>query len=200
MLRISLRDGKNIWLPPKPRKTMSQQAKAEIVIDLPRAQAWEKLRDLSMAHHYVPGLVKTEIVSEQAEGIGASRYVYRNEKSYIQETVTEWQEGEGFLIRLHKGDKPAAPFKEAWFRYHLADHSSGDGSGDSSGDSSEQTLFTASLGYQMPWGAVGNWLGGRMLGFVQSTVADVATAMKLYYETGNPTTPEALKAYKKSVV
>jgi len=130
------------------------------------------------------GIIKTEIVSEQTEGVGASRYVYRNAKSYIQETVTEWREGEGFLIRLHKGDKPAPPFKEAWFRYHLADH----------GD--EQTLFTASLGYQMPWGGLGDWLGGRMLGFVQSTVEDVAVAMKLYYETGQPTTAAALKAFK----
>ena len=35
-----------------------------------------------------------------------------------------------------------------------------------------------------------------MAGFVQSTIADVALSMKLYYETGQPTTPAALKAAK----
>ena len=48
----------------------------------------------------------------------------------------------------------------------------------------------------MPWGGLGKWLGGRMLGFVEKTVQDVAASMKLYYETGEPTTPAALKAYK----
>ena len=164
---------------------MSQEVTAQVLIELPLAEAWNKLRDISLAHNYVPGIVKTEIVSDQTEGVGASRYVYRSEKSYIQETVEEWQEGSGFLIRLHKGDKPAPPFRNAWFRYTLADH--GDG----------QTQFTASLKYEMPWGRVGNWLGARMKSFVQATIADVATSMKLYYETGVPTTRSALKAYKE---
>jgi len=128
--------------------------------------------------------MKTEVVSQQREGVGASRYVYRSNTSYIQETVEEWQEGTGFLIRLHRGDKPAPPFKCAWFRYEL----------EARGDA--QTLFTASLIYEMPWGRFGDWLGARMAGFVQATIADVAIAMKLYYETGRPTTPIELKAYK----
>lgn len=163
---------------------MTEKVTAEIVIDIPLNQAWEKLKDISLAHNYVPGIVKTVIVSEQHEGVGASRYVYRNKKSYIQETVEEWQEGTGFLIRLHKGDKPAPPFRNAWFRYALEDHGPG------------QTRFTASLIYEMPWGRLGNWLGSKMANFVQKTIANVALAMKLYYETGKPTTPAALKTYK----
>ena len=163
---------------------MTREVSAEVIIDLPLDDAWEKLRDISLAHNYVPGIVKTEIVSDQAEGVGASRYVYRNASSYIQETVQEWQEREGFLIHLHRGDKPAPPFKDAWFRYALEDTGNG------------QTRLTTSLRYQMPWGRFGAWLGDRMAGFVQATIADVARSMKLYYETGEPTTAAALKAYK----
>ncbi len=163
---------------------MSQEVSAQILIDIPIAQAWEKLRDISLAHNYVPGIVNTAIVSDKKEGVGASRYVYRNAKSYIQETVEEWQEGRGFLIRLHRGDKPAPPFRNAWFRYNLAE----------AGPS--QTRFTASLIYEMPWGRFGAWLGAKMANTVQRTIADVAIAMKLYYETGRPTTAEAIKAYK----
>lgn len=163
---------------------MSQEVSAHVLIDVPRSEAWEKLRDISRAHYYVPGIVNTVIVSQQTEGVGASRYVYRNQTSYIQETVEEWQDGEGFLIRLHKGDKPAPPFRKAWFRYELLDHGTG------------QTQFTASLKYEMPWGGLGAWLGAKMAGFVQATINDVALSMKLYYETGVPTTAAALKAYK----
>jgi hypothetical protein len=118
---------------------MTQEVSTSIVIDIPREQAWEKLRDISLPHNYVPGIVKTEIVSDDAEGVGASRYVYRNARSYIQETVEEWNEGQGFLIRLHKGDKPAPPFRSAWFRYQLDDQGN------------DQTLFTASMGFDLPW-------------------------------------------------
>lgn len=166
---------------------MTREVSTQIEIDVPRAVAWEKLSDISLAHNYVPGIVKTEVVSEGTRGVGASRYVYRNAKTYIQETVVEWDEGSGFLIRLHKGDKPAPPFRAASFRYQLADAGS------------DKTLFTASLEYEMPWGALGAWLEKKMEKTVAATVRDVATAMKLYYETGAPTTAAALQAYKGSL-
>ena len=166
---------------------MTQEVKAQTVIDMPLGDAWAKLRDISQAHNYVPGIVKTEIVSAATEGVGASRYVYRNPKSYIQETVQEWEEGKGFLIHLHRGEKPAPPFKDAWFRYALEDNGNG------------QTRLTTSLIYEMPWGGLGAWLGARMSGFVQATIADVAHSMKLYYETGMPTTGAALKTYKAGI-
>ena len=115
----------------------------------------------------------------------ASRYVYRNARSYIQETVVEWDEGHGFLIRLHRGDKPAPPFRNAWFRYRLVD------------EGPDKTLFSASLEYELPWGALGRWLEKRMEKIVQATINDVALAMKLYYETGQPTTAAALQACKR---
>ncbi|MDG2047538.1 MAG: SRPBCC family protein [Halioglobus sp.] len=163
---------------------MAQEVSAKVLINIPLSAAWERLRDISLAHNYVPGIVKTEIVSEQLQGVGASRYVYRNKSSYLQETVEEWQDGYGFLIHLHKGEKSAPPFKNAWFRYTLKDAGSG------------QTELSTTLIYEMPWGALGLWLGARMAKFMQSTIADVALSMKLYYEYEEPTTSAALKAYK----
>lgn len=165
---------------------MAQTVTSTVEINLPRADCWEKLRDLSLAHNYVPGLVKTDIVSEQREGVGASRYVYRSAKSYLQETVTEWNEGSGFEIKLHKGDKPAPPFKNAWFRYLLED------------GADSHTIFTASMGFELPGGAPGRWLEKRLAGFVGKTIADVALSMKLYYESGEPVTNAARKAYKNA--
>ncbi len=166
---------------------MTQQVTAQVIIGLPREVAWAKLRDISLAHHYVPGITRTQIVTDQLEGPGASRYVYRNASNYIQETVEEWQEGEGFTLRLHRGERPAPPFQNALFRYHLADAGEG------------QTQLTATLTYDLPWGALGRWLEKRLRRIVEATVRDVATAMKLYYESGQPTTPAILKGYKNSL-
>jgi hypothetical protein len=164
---------------------MAKEVSATEIIDLPRAQAWEKLRDISRAHHYVPGIIDTRIVSDQAEGVGASRYVYRKPDSYLQETVEEWNEGEGFLIRLHKGDKPAAPFKSAWFRYQLDK------------ETRDRTRLTTTMQFELPGGPFGRLLENLLIGFVKKTVADVALSMKLYYERDEPTTGAALKAYKE---
>jgi hypothetical protein len=164
---------------------MTDEVNARATIDMPRQQAWEKLRDLTLAHNYVPGLVKVELTTEQKEGVGASRKVFQSETRYIEETVEEWNEGEGFLIRLHKGDKPAPPFKQAWFRYQLEDQGE------------NQTLFTASMIYELPWGGFGRLLDKLLLGrIMRKVIGDVALAMKLYYESGEKTTPARLKQYK----
>ena len=166
---------------------MTQEASSQVLIDLPVALAWEKLRDISLAHNYVPGIVKTEIVSEKTEGIGASRLVYRNKRKFIQETVEEWDEGCGFLIRLHRGQKPAPPFRNAWFRYRLDD------------EGPDRTRLSVSLTFELPWGAAGAWLEKRMVKFVTAAITDAAMSMKLYYETGVPTTASMLRAYKDSL-
>jgi len=164
---------------------MAKEVSAMEIIDLPRTEAWEKLRDISRAHHYVPGIIDTEIVSDNAEGVGASRYVYRKPGNYIQETVEEWTEGEGFRIRLHKGDKPAAPFRSAWFRYRLDN------------ETRDRTRLTTTMYFELPWGPLGKLLETLLVGLVAKTVADVALSLKLYYESGEPTTAAALKACKQ---
>ncbi len=164
---------------------MAKEVSAMEIIDLPLPAAWEKLRDISRAHHYVPGIIDTKIVSDNTEGVGASRYVYRKPDSYIQETVEEWNDGQGFLIRLHKGDRPAPPFKRAWFRYRLE------------GEPQDRTRLTTTMHFELPWGPLGRLLENRLAGYVEKTVADVALALKLYYERGEPIEGAALKAYKQ---
>src|ERR1700722_10002762 len=93
----------------------------EVHIDLPRAKVWEGLRDLSRAPRYVPNLTGVELTTDQREGVGASRRVFQVKGKPLDETVEEWEDGFGFKLRLHNGDKPPAPFPEAWFDYRIAD-------------------------------------------------------------------------------
>jgi hypothetical protein len=147
-----------------------------VVIDMPRAAAWSRLRDLTLAHNYVPGLVRTELLSAQREGAGASRRVFQSATRWIDETVTEWHERQGFLIRLHRGDAGAPPpFAEASFRYWLEDAGEG------------RTRLTTTLSYTPRWGALGRWLDRRVLRkAVGANVRDVATGLKDFYERGKP--------------
>jgi hypothetical protein len=161
---------------------MTRAANFHITIDIPREKAWEILRDLSRAHHYVPGLVKTEITTDNKEGIGASRIVYQSERKGLHETVTEWNEGCGFLIRLHRGEKgPPPPFKEGWFRYAIEDEG-------------DKTRLSISLIYTLRMGWFGILLERLLLGKnFHRILRDIAISMKAYYETGEPVTPARLK-------
>ena len=147
-------------------------ASATVHVDLPRTGAWELLRDFSIAHKYVPGIIKTEITTELKEGVGASRKVFQAESKAIDETIEEWNEGYGFVIRLHRGhDGPPLPFKQAHFRYAIDDQGT-------------STMLTTSLTYVMTWGFVGHLLDRLLLNMIiKSRIRKIAQEMKSYYES-----------------
>ncbi len=165
---------------------MKHEATARLVIDVPKARAWELLQDLSIPHHYVPGLTGSEITSEKRSGVGASRRVYRKTGGYLDETVNSWQDGVGFVLRLHRGAKgPGMPFSEAQFRYRIEDAGSG------------TTALTVSLLCTLRWGALGRFLYSRLLYRIfRHVVHDIALSAKRYYETGEPVSQDALRQLK----
>ena len=168
---------------------MSSEVSYSTIIDIEKSKAWENLQDLSLAHNYVPGINRTEITTEKATGVGASRRVYGNQsgmKVAMDETVTQWDEGDGFAIKLHRGDKGPPMFASGYFVYKL-DEENG------------KTRLTTTMGYTMPWGILGTLLDVLMIKrIVYGNIRDVALSMRLFYETGNKTQPADLKKIKKS--
>ena len=154
-------------------------------IPLPLPVCWEKLRDLTRARHYVPGLSDCVLTTETREGVGASRRVTHERFGSMDETVIEWDEGKGFTIRLHKGDKPAAPFKEATFRYQL----------EPAGEGCE---IVTRMRYELPLGALGALLDALIVRRVsQRNVDAVARELARHYvadegERGGRESPERL--------
>jgi hypothetical protein len=117
-------------------------------------------------------------MTEKRDGVGASRRVFQAKGKPLDETVEEWDDGYGFLIRLHNGDKPPAPFKQAWFDYRIADGPNG------------TTIFKPSLRYVMPWGPLGAVLNALVVEkFALGNVRKVAENFKRHYETGEVTNP-----------
>jgi carbon monoxide dehydrogenase subunit G len=159
--------------------TSSVSGKARIA--LPIAACWERLRDLERARDYVPGLKGAEITTEQKEGVGASRVVSHAQFGSMNETVVEWNEGEGFLIRLHRGDRAAFPFSEATFRYALR-------------EVGDETEISTTMTYALRFGVLGRLLDHAILGRVmQRSVSEVALALAENYETDAPVSPGRLR-------
>ncbi|VVQ12873.1 hypothetical protein PS938_03844 [Pseudomonas fluorescens] len=146
-----------------------------VLLDLSQPAAWAKLRDLSLAPHYVPGLTGCQFHPGATQGVGASRRVLRKSGQYLDESVVQWQEGTGFVLRLHKGgnDSPF-PFREASFSYALQ----------AEGNATRVTL-------QMRYSLRGGRLMELFLGKAfNKVVRQIAENLKVYYETGRTQNPD----------
>ena len=153
-------------------------------IEMPRDQAWEKLKDLTLAPNYVPGVEGIEMLTEKSQGVGASRRIYPQN---MDETVIEWNEGHGFVMKLHNpGGRTIAPFKAAAFRYSISERDKG-------------TEFTLTMMYKMKWGIIGS-IADHMLirSFVERRIRDIGLSMKHYYLTGEAVAPETLRKIRKA--
>ena len=165
-----------------------QSLEYQIKLQLSAEQAWQKLRDISRADQYVPGITSVELLTTAVEGVGASRRVHQGKTLALDETVTQWREGEGFTLRLHRGEKgPVPPLKEAWFEYGLAVID---------GD----TWLRNRMRYQVGLGPLGALLDRLVLKkVVAGALRDTTIAQKLFYEGGEKVTPELLKQARKQL-
>lgn len=155
-------------------------------IEMPIEQAWEKLKNLSLAHNYVPGITRCELTTATKEGVGASRRV-SGPKQWLDETVTEWQEGRSFTIRLHKGDKNPSPFANGTFTYRL------------DRIDEKRCKITCTMIYEMGLGLVGKLLHGLFIEkIVRNNVRDVALGLAHFYQTGRPVTDEDRKRLREN--
>lgn len=147
-------------------------------VKIPAEQAWQKLKDFSLANKYVPGIEKCEITTSQKVGVGASRRV-SGPKQWMDETITEWNEGRGFVIRLHKKEKGPTPMKEAQFTYRI----------DKIDDQS--CKLTCTMTYEL--GGLMNVLHTLFIGnIIRGNIRDVALSMAYFYETGKSPSKEDL--------
>jgi hypothetical protein len=154
---------------------MSAIASHSVLLDLPPQAAWAKLRDLSLAPHYVPGLTGCQFHPGAHEGLGASRRVFRKGGQYLDESVVQWQEGIGFVLRLHKGNNNAPlPFREARFSYALQAEGN-------------TTRITLKMDYSLRGGRLAQWLLAKAFNKV---VRQIAENLKAYYETGRTQNPD----------
>jgi hypothetical protein len=153
----------------------------EVIVNLPPAAAWQRLRDLSKAHYYVHGVTDTRIDTQSTSGIGTSRTVFLKGQPPMQETVIEWREGSGFVLNLHRGGKSIAPFERAEFTYTMT----------------AADLNRTRLRLEMRY-SLGNWLARLMdqlflRAMVRTNLRHTAANLQRYYETGVPANPDIAK-------
>ena len=152
----------------------SERVTVEVVVDIPPAQAWSFMSDFSIAHKYVPGIVKTEILEGPVTGVDAHRLVFDKSGKAIDETIIHWIENTGFNIRLHQGNKPLIPFKYAQFNYHMSKLDD------------ESTLVQLAMILEAPWGLIGRVLNRLLFRpLIEKRLIGVAAGLKFFYESAD---------------
>lgn len=175
---------------------MPTTARAAARIPLPIETCWEKLRDLTRATDYVPGLTETVITTEAKEGVGASRIVRHAQFGDMNETVIAWDEGVGMTIRLHKGDAPPRPFERAEFRYEFRPARE-----PAHPDEPGACEIHTSLSYSMPWGVLGRALDALLFKrLFRRNVVDTAVCLAENYRTDEPVDPDRIKALRANAL
>jgi len=80
-----------------PRK---YQVKTSIVINTPSTAVWDVLKDFGNVSDWAPAVTKSHYLSEQKSGVGTGRYCKIEGFGSIEESVTEWHEGKGFVYTV----------------------------------------------------------------------------------------------------
>jgi len=126
-------------------------------------EAWDKLKDLSLAPYYVPGVKSMEFITRIKEGVGAARIVYPQR---LREEVLKWEDKKEVLLDLSKrGSSKFFPFKKSRFRYTITETGG--------------TFMSLSLEYEPILGNLGHLLFGKI---IKNRIINTANNLKEFYE------------------
>jgi hypothetical protein len=140
-------------------------ARGSAAIDISSEEAWEKLKDLSLAPEYVPGVKSCEFITDSEEGVGTIRRVY---PMNMDEKVILWNEGSEIKLELsRKGKRSFFPFKSAVFDYRITDY--------------EPCILVLNLEYDPYLGAIGQLLFGKS---ISKRIKKTAASMGKFYNNG----------------
>lgn len=143
---------------------------SEIRINAPKNEVWNIIADLGAIENFHPGVTKSYYTSEVKNGVGASRHCDLLPAGSIEETATEWHEGEGYVLEV-RGGEGLPPFKKAHIHFTLKE----DG---------QETVATMSLEYTLKFGLIGKLMDAwKVRPLFRKVVPRVMAGLKKYSES-----------------
>lgn len=136
-------------------------------INAPVDDVWQALADIGHIYQWNPGVVHSEVTSEDVAGLGAERHCNLGGKNYLDETVVAWEVGKRLTMRIVGTN---LPFQRADIRFSL----SPDGEG---------TVVTVSPEYTLKFGIVGQMLDAVFVRRnYEKGMADLLAGLKQHVE------------------
>ena len=114
----------------------------EIKIRAPVSEVWKVLADIGTISHWNPGVVSSNVTTDEVEGVSVRRHCALGGGNYLDEEVVDWKIGKRLTMRIIGTN---LPFKTADIRFTLhADNS--------------ETVVTVSPEYTIKFGLLGTVL------------------------------------------
>ncbi len=111
----------------------------QISIQADKKHVWDVLADIGSIYRWNPGVVDSRLTTAGPVGLGSGRRCELGGKNYLDETVTEWKQGENLTMRIIGTN---LPIKTADIRFTLDQRDT-------------QTLVTVSPTYVLKFGVLG---------------------------------------------
>ena len=138
-------------------------------IDAPPEKVWSVLASLDALDRYDPVVAKSEIISLEREGPGATRRCDVKPSGYFKEKVADWKPNESLSFELFECTLPVRRLKHS---YTLTP----DGSG---------TLVRQRMEYELKFGPIGRLMDAMMVRKKwDAGIKGFFAGLKHYVETG----------------
>ena len=151
----------------QPTLTGQHQIASTIDINAPQEQVWAVLKDFANVYQWAPGVKESHAIGVIAESVGAGRHCVLEEFGKVDEFVTEWHEGNGFVYDV----TPLGPLDKSFSCWWL----------ESSNDN--VTRLTASFAYNIRFGLIGKAMHKLMMRpKLEKAFPEVLDALKAHVE------------------
>lgn len=142
----------------------------EVTIDADVATVWAVLADIGNISVWNPGVVSSNVTTDQAQGVGAGRHCDLEGKNYLDEEVVEWVDNDKLTIRIIGS---SMPFKSADIHFRLIKQDNG-------------TKVTVAPEYELKYGVIGTVLDKVFVNRVyQKGMQQLLDGLKQHIETTN---------------
>ncbi|EPJ49256.1 MAG: hypothetical protein OFPI_25610 [Osedax symbiont Rs2] len=125
-----------------PKLTGKYEVAATVIINARQQQVWELLEDFYDVYTWVPTVKKSHSLNDKKLGIGAGRYCELDGFGSIEEYITGWYPGIGFVYQI----TPLGPLDRSHSSWWLTEMADG------------RTELTVTLSYNIRFGLFGKMM------------------------------------------
>ncbi len=154
------------------------QQQTSIVIQAQQAEVWQVIADFNNVYTWAPGVKASHALGTKRQQVGAGRYCELADFGQIEEYITRWDEGQGYVYDV----TPVGPLINGLSSWWLKP------------TDQNTTELTVTLGYDIRFGLLGKALHGLIMRRkLKSSLEQTMASLKACVETGKTLRPLVAK-------
>jgi carbon monoxide dehydrogenase subunit G len=157
---------------------------SQVRINASRDKVWSVLADLGGIQNYNAAVSKSYYNTNEKEGVGAGRICELLPMGEVEETASQWNEGESYTLDVTP-IKGMPPMKDIQAKFTT----------EADGDT---TVVNMEMKYSMKFGPIGAAMNAMMIKpQFSKVVPNILNGLKHFVETGEEVTPQVIKQIAK---